>query len=268
MFNRKTATAILAILLVLATVLTLASCSGGKFLKVGVDDSYPPMEYKDTDGKTTIGFDVDVAKELAKRMGYTSGAKFISNDWAGIFDALEAGKFNVIISSVSITTERKAAHSMTDPYVANRLVLVTTKENPKNVSTPVMIAGDIVVGCQTNTTAEDKLKELLASKTIINASQVQTYPTVTEPFDDLLAGRIDAVMVDIVVAKYYIKNNPDKFIQTWKNVVGEPIGMCFAKADTDLRDQANTFIKAMQDDGTLKTISNTWFGEDVVTNLK
>ena len=267
MFNRKTAVAALAILLVLAMLFTFASCANSKVLRVGVDDSYPPMEYKDADGKTTIGFDIDVATELAKRMGYTSGVKFISNDWAGIFDALETGKFDVIISSVSITPERKAAHALTNAYVANRQVLVATKANPKGISTPVMLAG-MKVGCQVGTTSEVALQKLVDGNTMTAQSDLVTYPTVTAPFDDLAAGRIDAVMVDIVVAKYYIKNNPDKYVQTWLDVKGEPMAMCFAQVDTDLRDQANTIIKQMQDDGTMKTISEKWFGEDVTTNLK
>ncbi len=251
--------------LVLAMVFAVSGCgtAGGEsdVLRVGVDDSYPPMEYKDADGKTTIGFDVDVAKELAKRLG-KKDVEFVSNDWTGIFQALEADKFDVIVSSVSINEDRLKEHSLTKAYVANKQVIVTLKDNT-SIKSPDDLKGK-KVGFQAGTTSEEFCKDTLK----LDEANLSAYPLVTQPFMDLDAGRIEAIMVDVVVAKYYLSNNEGKYLLAWESPEAEPIAMCFAKKDTELRDKANKIIDEMQADGTMKTISEKWFGEDVTKNLE
>lgn len=277
MLRFKKGNFLLAASLAIIILLTLSACGNNTdspqssdkeakndVLLVGVDDSYPPMEFKDSDGKTTIGFDVDVAKELAKRLG-KSDVKFISNDWTGIFQALEINKFDVIISSVSINEERQKEHSLTKPYIANKQVIVT-KKSTSDIKSPDDLKGK-KVGLQAGTTSEDFLRDLI-SKNKINENDMSTYPLVTQPFMDLDAGRLDAVMVDIVVAKYYIANNKDKYNLAWESADAEPMALCFKKKDTELRDKANIILDEMQADGTMKKISEKWFGEDVTKNLQ
>ncbi|MEB3101417.1 substrate-binding periplasmic protein [Ferviditalea candida] len=264
-FKKKGLIAGLAFFLVLT--FALSACGGGannNVLRVGVDDSYPPMEYKDKDGKTTIGFDVDVAKELAKRLG-KSDVQFISNDWTGIFDALETDKFDVIISSVSINEDRQKNHSLTNPYIANKLVIVTNKTTT-DIKSPEDLKGK-KVGVQASTTSEDFCKDLI-NQGKLEKDNLTSYPLVTQPFMDLEAGRLDAVVVDIVVAKYYISNNKDKLALVWESPDAEPMALCFKKKDTELRDKANQILAEMQKDGSMKKISEKWFGEDVTANLK
>ncbi len=254
----------LVVVLVLLVAFTLSACGGAKssnVLRVGVDDSYPPMEFKDKDGKTTIGFDVDVAKEVGKRLGKTE-VKHISNDWTGIFEALETDKFDVIISSVSITDERKEKHSLTNPYIANKQVIVTKAANDK-IAKPEDLK-EVNVGCQQGTTSEDFCKDELK----LSPDKFKTYPVVTQPFEDLNAGRLDAVVVDIVVAKYYLANNKDTFKIAWESETAEPMAICFQKKGSDLRDKTNKILEEMQADGTMKQISEKWFGEDMTKNLK
>lgn len=92
-----------------------------KVLKIGVDDVYPPMEYKD-EKNNTVGFDVDLAKEIGKRLGVE--VQFISTAWDGIFTSLNTDKFDCIISSVSINEERQQNFALTKPYIANAQVIV------------------------------------------------------------------------------------------------------------------------------------------------
>ncbi len=249
--------------LTLLLVFTLSACSGANsnVLRVGVDDSYPPMEFKDKNGKDTIGFDTDVAKEVAKRLG-KKDVQFVSNDWTGIFDALETNKFDVIISSVSITEERQQKHSLTKPYIANKQVIVTKKANDK-IKKPEDLK-TAMVGSQQGTTSEDFCKDELK----LSTDKYKTYPVVTQPFEDLAAGRLDAVVVDVVVAKYYLSNNKDTFKIAWESDVAEPMALCFKKKDGQLRDKVNKILDDMQADGTMKTISTKWFGEDMTKNLK
>jgi polar amino acid transport system substrate-binding protein len=261
--KRRSFIGVMALTLVLVLALSACGAAGANtdVLRVGVDDSYPPMEFKDANGKDTVGFDVDVAKELAKRLGKKE-VKHISNDWAGIFDALETDKFDVIISSVSITDERKEKHSLTDAYIANKQVIVTKKDNDK-VAKPEDLK-NVNVGCQQGTTSESFCTDELK----LSADKFKTYPNVTQPFDDLSAGRLDAVVVDIVVAKYYLANNKDTYKVAWESDVAEPMAFCFKKKDGELRDKVNKILGEMQTDGTMKTISEKWFGEDVTSNLK
>ncbi|MCX8129361.1 MAG: ABC transporter substrate-binding protein [Clostridia bacterium] len=252
---------VLALVLILSLALSACGKADDSILRVGVDDSYPPMEYKDKDGKTTIGFDVDVAKELAKKLG-KKDVEFISNDWTGIFDALETDKFDVIISSVSINDERNEKHSLTKPYIANKQVIVT-KAGTTAIKSPEDLK-DKKVGFQAGTTSEEFCKDTLK----LDEKNLSSYPLVTQPFMDLEAGRIEAIMVDVVVAKYYIANNKGKFVLAWESSEAEPMALCFPKKDTELRDKANQILDEMQKDGTMKAISEKWFGEDVTKNLE
>lgn len=261
MKNGKSVAAVVALMLVLVFALGACSGSNGDVLRVGVDDSYPPMEFKDKNGKDTIGFDADVAKEVAKRLG-KKDAQFVSNDWTGIFDALETKKFDVIISSVSITKERQEKHSLTKPYIANKQVIVTKKNNEKIKKPEDLKTAN--VGSQQGTTSEDFCKEELK----LSGDKYKTYPVVTQPFDDLSAGRLDAVVVDIVVAKYYLANNKDTYKLVWESTDAEPMALCFKKSDGQTRDKANKILDDMQADGTMKKISEKWFGDDMTKNLK
>jgi ABC-type amino acid transport substrate-binding protein len=91
-------------------------------LMIGCEVGYPPMEYFDTDGVTPIGFDIDVGKEIAALLGLEW--RLINTGWDGIFDALDRGDYDVIISSVSITERRMERFLFTDPYIANAMCIV------------------------------------------------------------------------------------------------------------------------------------------------
>lgn len=261
----------ISMILVLATM--LVACGGAasekavnndsnasqKILKVGVDDTYPPMEFKD-DKNTTVGFDVDVGTEVAKRLGMK--AQFISNDWAGIFLALESNKFDVIISSISRTDERMAKYAMTRPYVANAQVIVVPADNTTIVE-PKDLAGKNV-GVQIGTTADESCAEYLKTTKFT----LKQYDQVIQPFSDMKAGRIDAIVVDEVVARYYVKKEPKSYKVSSARLTNEPIGICFAKNNTELRDKAQKALDEMFADGTMKKLSEKWFGEDLTGNVK
>jgi polar amino acid transport system substrate-binding protein len=236
-----------------------SSSANQQVLKVGVDDTYPPMEFKD-EKNTTVGFDIDVATEVAKRLGMK--AEFVSNDWAGIFLALESNKFDVIVSSVSRNEERMKKYAMTTPYVANAQVIVVPADNTTIVK-PEDLKGKNV-GVQLNTTADESCAEYLKT-TKFNLKQ---YDQVIQPFSDMKAGRIDAIVVDEVVARYYVKKDPKSYKVSSARLTNEPIGICFSKNNTELRDKAQKALDEMFADGTMKKLSEQWFGEDLTGNVK
>ncbi|MDR2767358.1 MAG: ABC transporter substrate-binding protein, partial [Treponema sp.] len=103
-------------------------------LTVGMEIGYPPMEYYDTDGKTPIGFDVELSKALAAKLGLTF--EYVDTAWDGIFAGVDTGKYDCIISSVTYTGERAALFNFTKPYVANSQLLVVrqdSKVKPKSL---------------------------------------------------------------------------------------------------------------------------------------
>lgn len=231
-------------------------------LRVGMEVGYPPMEMLDpNDGLTVVGFDVDVAKEVAKRLGYKD-IEIVSTAWDGIFAALETNKYDVIISSVSIDDKRKAAYSLTKAYVANKQVLVT-KAGDDTTKSPDQKG--IKIGLQQGTTAENYIKDQIANGKKID---YQAYQKVTQPFADLKIGRIKAVLVDVVVAGYYVVQDKESYQIAWESPDKEPMALCFSKENADLRDKTNKVLDDMQADGTMEKISVKWFSQDITKGLE
>ena len=102
----------------------LSTVEDGKLI-IGFEAGYPPMEYTDDSGLEYIGFDVDLAKELASMFGLE--VEFVNTTFDGVFAGLDKGQYDMIIAAVSITPERQAAYEMSEPYVSNQLVIVTKK---------------------------------------------------------------------------------------------------------------------------------------------
>jgi len=249
-----------AMLVMAFAVTACGSASGGqKVFKVGVDDTYPPMEYKD-EKNVTVGFDIDVATEIAKKLDMK--VEFVSNDWAGIFLALESNKFDAIISSVSRNDERMETYSMSTPYIANAQVIVVPADN-----TTILEPKDLLdknVGVQIGTTADESCAEYLKTTKFT----LKQYDQVIQPFSDMKAGRLDAIIVDEVVAIYYVKKDPKSYKISSARLTNEPIGMCFAKANTELRDKAQKALDELFADGTMKKLSEKWFEKDLTGNVK
>jgi len=249
------------IVLCMAGSLLTAGCAGrtdSNLLKIGVDDSYPPMEYKD-DKNNTVGFDVDLALEIARKLGMKS--EHISTAWDGIFQALNTDKFDCIISSVSLTDERMQNFAFTAPYIANSQVIVVAPAND-TIKTGNDLAGK-KVGVQVSTTAHDSANTLLQDIDF----ELGLYDQVILPFQDLKTGRLEAVIVDEVVARYYINLDPTSYKVASGKLTNEPIAICFKKSNTALRDKVDKVLAEFRQDGTLKKISEKWFGEDLTGNI-
>jgi polar amino acid transport system substrate-binding protein len=258
----------LAVLSVLS-VMSLTSCNSKtantnsaatKTLTIGVDDTYPPMEFKDSTGSKDIGFDIDLATEAAKRMGMKVKIEPIA--WDGIFAALKAKKFDCIISSVSMTADRVQTYDFTKPYIANAQMIVV-KKGDSSITSADSLAGKNV-GCQIQTTANDSANTLLKDGVKFNLT---TYDQIIECFEALSSNKIQAVIVDEVVGEYYIKQSPDTYEAAAVKLTNEPIGACFRKDESSLRDSMQKAFDSMSADGTMKKISVKWFGKDLTSNI-
>lgn len=229
-------------------------------LMIGVDDNYPPMEFRDEKNEL-VGFDVDLAKAIGEEMGLT--VEFQPIAWEGIFEALKTDRYDVIMSAVSLTPERLENFSFTKPYLANGQVIVA-KPGDATIKGPESLAG-FKVGVQTNTTADTACVKYNTEKGI--DFTLTRYDDIIQTFEAMNTGRIDYIVVDYAVAIDYQTKHPDKYYITGAQLTNEPIAVCLKKENTALRDEIQKAIDAVRADGKLAEFSKKWFLEDYTGNI-
>lgn len=225
-------------------------------LIVGLDDSFPPMGYRDKDNKI-VGFDVDLAKETCKRMGIK--VKFQPVSWESKEQELSSKNIDCIWNGFGITPEREKVLTFTEPYMANPQIFVVLADS--GIKTQADLKGK-VVAAQSGSTAyatidkdtklKDSFKEFIGVEDNVKALM------------DLEVGGSDAVAMDTVVARYYMAKDPGKYsIIEDTTILDEVMGVGFRKGDNALCKKVEDTLKEMQKDGTLAKISKKWFGEDL-----
>jgi ABC-type amino acid transport substrate-binding protein len=225
-----------------------------KVLEIAIDATYPPMESEGADGKP-VGFDIDFAKEVAKRLGVE--AKFQVMNWDGILAGLASRRYDVIISSMNITDERKKQVDFVE-YVKMSQLFVSKKG--QIVSSEKDLAGK-VVAVQADTTSmefvENKKKAGVAIK------DVKAFKLATDAFAAVKAGQAEVIVIDEPVGKYYAKQDAATFQVTGRAMAPEPVGVAIRKADADLTKAISKIVEDMRKDGTLKKLSEQWFGGEL-----
>ena len=227
-------------------------------LIVGLDDSFPPMGYRDKDNKI-VGFDVDLAKETCKRMGIK--AKFQPVSLESKEQELSSKNIDCIWNGFGITPEREKVLTFTEPYMSNPQIFVVLADS--GIKTEADLKGK-VVAAQSGSTAyatidkdtnlKDSFKEFIGVEDNVKALM------------DLEVGGSDAVAMDTVVARYYMTKDPGKYsIIEDTTILDEEMGVGFRKGDNALCKKVEDTLKEMQKDGTLAKISKKWFGEDLTT---
>ena len=234
-----------------------------KKIVIGLDDEYPPMGFKD-DKNEIVGFDIDLAKETAKRLG--SEVEFKGIDWSSKEAELKSGRVDILWNGLDITEKRKENMLFSDPYMDNRQIIFVTKGNNQEIKDEKDLAGK-VIGTQSASTAEEYIngnEELKKS-----FKDFKTYGDYISAFMDLENGRIDALVCDEIVGRYYMIKHTDKF-EALEVVVGpvSEFGIAFRKDDTELRDKVQKAFDEIVADGTAKKISEKWFEKDLVKAKK
>lgn len=230
-----------------------AAANDGVF-KIGLDPEFPPMGYRDTEGNY-VGFDIDLAKEVAKRLGMEFEA--VPINWDAKNMELGTGNIDCIWNGFTMTG-REGDYLWTSPYVTNAQVIVVNEKS--DIKAAADLAGK-VLALQQGSTAENALnsradiKDSLAN-TLFVADNVSA-------LNELKAGGVDAVLVDEVVADYYIAKNPG--LKVIDSIAQESYGVGFALGNSALRDKVETTLQEMAKDGTMKKISEQWFGKDITT---
>ena len=237
------------------TAAETAEAAGGTLI-VGFDQDFPPMGFVGDNGEYT-GFDLDLAKEVASRLGLEYKAQPIA--WDSKDMELESGNIDCIWNGFTITG-REDDYTWTTPYMANKQVFVVA--NDSDIKSQADLAGK-VVEVQADSSAEAALKE---NQDLANTfGQLLTTPDYNTAFMDLEQGAVDAVTMDVIVAGYQIKQRNADFKILDDSLSEEEYGVGFKKGNTELRDKVQGALEEMAADGTLAKISDEWFGEDVTT---
>jgi polar amino acid transport system substrate-binding protein len=249
-----------AIVLLLAAMLAIplvAGCGGvsgqtlqpGK-LTMGSDTSYPPFE--SMEGTKPVGFDVEVAQAIAKKMGVTLDV--IPTAWDGIIPGLKTKKYDVIMSAMTITPDRQKQINFSNPYIDSDQSLAVANTNT-TIKSPADLKGK-VVGVQIDTTGQTKAEELQPK---VGIKEIQKFDTILVAFEALEQGKIDAIINDYPV-NMYVSGKRGKTKVVTKIKTNEQYGIGIRKDNTALVTSINNALKAVQNDGTYATIYKKWFG--------
>ena len=231
--------------------------SGKGKIVVGLDDNFPPMGFKDENNEI-VGFDIDLAKEAAKRMGRE--VEFKAIDWSSKEAELKSGRVDVLWNGLDITEKRKENMLFSDPYMDNRQILFV-KKGTTGITGEKSLAGK-VVGTQSAGTAEEYMDKSDFFKKQVK--EVKKYPDYVAAFMDLENGRVDAIVGDEITGRYYMSKHPDT-IEAVDSAIGEisMFGIAFRKDDQKLRDEVQKVLNDMREDGTMAKISEKWFGKNI-----
>lgn len=226
----------------------------GEFV-IGLDDSFPPLGFRDETGEIT-GYDIDLAKEVAARMGVSFKAQPI--DWDAKEMELSSGKIDCIWNGFTMTKEREEALDFTKPYLSNEQVLVVRADS--GIKSLSDMKGK-TVGLQSGSSAQEAVDGNAEFAESLKR-QVMFKDNVTA-LNDLDIGGVDGVVMDSVVANYSIAMTGRPFVVAGEALAKESYGVAFRKGDKALRDEAQKILEEMAKDGTVEAISNRWFGRDI-----
>ena len=233
-----------------------AKTTDGGTLIVGFDQDFPPMGFVGDDGEYN-GFDLELAQEVAKRLGLEYKAQPIA--WDSKDMELESGNIDCIWNGFTMTG-REDDYTWTEPYMANQQVFVVA--NDSDINSQADLAGKIVE-VQADSSAEAALKE--APELTATFKELLTTADYNTAFMDLEQGAVDAIAMDVIVAGYQIQQRNADFKILDDSLSEEEYGVGFKKGNTELRDKVQSTLEEMAEDGTLQEVSEKWFSKDVTT---
>jgi cystine transport system substrate-binding protein len=231
----------------------LATAKARGTLRVAMEGTYPPFNFKDPKTGQLAGYDVDVARLLASRLGLKP--EFVSTEWAAILAGLGAGKYDVIVSQVGITPKRLEAFDFSAPYTYSSPQLIVRKDERAQYATLADLKGK-KVGVGQGSVFEQQARA-------VPGIVVKSYPAAPENLQDLAFGRVDAALNDSLMVAYLLKNSklPIKAGARVGNI--ERTGIPFQKGNPQFKAALDKALAEAAADGSLKQISIKWFGADV-----
>ena len=234
-----------------------ATAEGGREFIVGFDAEYPPYGYLDMATNDYTGFDLELAQELCNRRGWTLVKKPIN--WDNKDAEIDSGSIDCIWNGMTYTG-REALYTWSDPYVNNSIVMCVLADS--DIQSLADLAGKVVI-TQTESSAQTALEgeELAALRATF--ADLQLNPSYNTCFQDMQAGAVDAIAVDIGVAQYQMKNNPDKFRILDEEVSKEQYAIAFKLGNEELRNQVQETYDEMLADGTVLEIAQHYADDNL-----
>ena len=251
---KKKIAALLAMAMTVALLVT--GCGKEKeenTFTVGFDQEFPPMGFVGDDGEFT-GFDLDLAKETAKRLGYE--IKLQPINWDSKDMELETGNIDCIWNGFTMSG-REDDYTWTDAYMSNRQVFVVKKDSA--IKSQSDMAGKNVE-VQKDSSAQKALEAAADFMKTVNVTYTSDY---NKGLMDLESGAVDVLIMDEIVASYYIEHENSSFTILEDSLAAEEYGVGFLKGNTELRDKVQETLEEMVEDGTMAKISEEWFGKDI-----
>ncbi|MGP4082367.1 transporter substrate-binding domain-containing protein [Pseudalkalibacillus sp. R45] len=220
-------------------------------LKIGTEATYPPFSYRDSESNEVTGYDVDIAREVAKRIGMK--AEFIPTEWKGMFGSLDSKRFDMVANQVTITDERKKKYAFSEPYTKSGGQVIVHQDN-NEIKSIEDLKGKTVGTTQGSNYAE-------AAKEA--GAKIKYYKGIAQVLADLNVNRIDAALNDRLFIQQELKDSNYEV-----KPVGDPfnenqMAFAFRKDQNELIEKVNKALTEMKEDGTIAEISEKYFGEDV-----
>jgi arginine/ornithine transport system substrate-binding protein len=223
-------------------------------LRVAFDIPYEPFEYRDENGDLT-GFEVELAEAMCEEM--SANCEFVIQAWDGMIPGLMARKFDLIMSSMSITPERAERVLFSEPYYNTPGGWFARTDFDTDVTDMDAMKG-LTVGVQRGTTMDTHVTQEMGGIVTINR-----YTTADDMVLDLEGQRLDVVFVDYPVGEQTILSK-DGFKEVGETVkLGEGVGVAMRKRDADLAEEVNAALATLKEDGTYDTIMQKYFAYDI-----
>jgi L-cystine transport system substrate-binding protein len=220
-------------------------------IRIGTEGTYAPFTFHDKNGKLT-GFDVDIAREVAKRLGVK--VEFIETKWDGMFAGLDAKRFDAVVNEITIREDRILKYDFSVPYIVSKAVLIVNQDN-NDIKTFADLKGK---------NAGQSLSSNLTAIAIENGANIVQVDGFNQSIDLLSSKRIDATINDSLSFLDFKKQKPDapiKVIDAEKTK--DEAAILFNKGNKELVSEVNKILNKIKSDGTYLKISKKWFNDDV-----
>ena len=231
----------------------LATVKARGTLRIAMEGTYPPFNFKQPKTGELAGYDVDVARLLAARLGLTP--EFVSTEWAAILAGLGAGKYDVIVSQVGITPKRLEAFDFSEPYTYSVPQLIVRRNDGAQYASLADLKGK-KLGVGQGSVFEQQAKA-------VAGITVKSYPAAPENLQDLAIGRVDAALNDSLMVAYLLNNSTLPIKAGARVGAVERMGIPFQKGNPQFKAAIDQALAGALLDGSLKKISLKWFGIDV-----
>lgn len=233
-----------------------ADDDSGKVLKIGTEGTYKPFSYHNEKDEL-VGFDVEVGRAIAQKLGMQ--AQFMEVNWEGLLAAMDNKQIDIVMNQVGISDERKQKYLFSEPYLYSYPALIVKKDNTE-LTDFAKIKGHKVASNVTTNFGK-----------IANEFGAEIVPadTFSTDIELLLSGRVDLIINDTVAFNDYMKQKPDTPIKI-AATLNRPsiVAIPLRKDETELQKKINGALDELKKDGTLKKISEKYFGEDLTVEKK